>query len=69
MNGVCKAEAKRWRNVWCILRSLDRFEIKTDHPDFDWFTFRQEPHEYFARNFDSPIGRAIWDAVENRSVR
>ena len=51
------SERSRWRNIWCILRSIDLFELDlTSCPDFDWPKFRDNPHSYFVRNFDNRIG-------------
>ena len=53
----------QWRNIWCILRSLDRHEIQ--YPDLDWPKFRDDPHGYFVR-CDTATADAIWAAVEKR---
>ena len=54
---------KAWRNIWCILRSLDRHEIECD--SLDWPRFRDDPHAYFVR-CDDATSDAIWAAVERR---
>ena len=54
---------KNYRNIWCILRSLDRHEI--DCPGLDWPAFRDHPHEFFLR-CDDPTSDSIWKAVEKR---
>ena len=54
---------KDYRNIWCILRSLDRHEINC--PSLDWPAFRDDPHAFFVR-CDTPTADAIWKAVEKR---
>ena len=61
------SERDRWRNIWCILRSIDLYELEGgDFPVVDWPIFRDNPHAYFVRNFDNQIGDAIWEVVEKR---
>ena len=56
---------KQYRNVWCILRSLDRHEIDLTFTAAQWYEFRNFPHEYFIE-CDTPTSDAIWKAVEKR---
>ena len=62
-------ERARWRNIWCILRSMDWHELaelnQYDSPDFDYNKFRDEPHRYLLQADDRQAG-AIWRAVEKR---
>ena len=57
-------ERSQWRNVWCVLRSLDWHEIR-DLSIGDWGKFRSDPHGYLIRADDSQAD-AIWAAVEKR---
>ena len=54
---------RAYRNIWCILRSLDRHEIKLE--SLDWESFRDDPHAFFIK-CDTPTADAIWEAVERR---
>ena len=59
---------KNYRNIWCILRSIDRHEVKFSDPmivdeeftDFQWEAFRNSPHEYFIRCDYVELRDAIW---------
>ena len=58
----------QWRNIWCILRSLDWHEISGGSYGLsigDWGKFRSDPHGYLIRADDSQAD-AIWAAVEKR---
>ena len=56
----------QWRNIWCVLRSLDLHELnECDSPHFDYAKFRDEPHRYLIRTDDRQAD-AIWRAVEKR---
>ena len=57
-----------WRNIYCILHSLDAHEIKIpeDTPtEFDWPAFRDNPHQYLLKCSDG-VAELIWKAVEKR---
>ena len=57
-----------WRNIYCILHSLDAYEIKIpeDTPtEFDWSAFRDSPHQYLLQCSDG-VAELIWKAVEKR---
>ena len=63
---------KNYRNIWCILRSIDMHEVEFSDPArveewkaYRWAEFRDDPHSYFLRCEDV-VADAIWEAVENR---
>ena len=63
---------RNYRNVWCILRSIDQHEVRFSDPkwekewnDFRWAAFRENPHEYFLQAPDI-VSDAIWAALEVR---
>ena len=60
-------ERAKWRNIWCILRSLDKDEVEAAEPgrDFDWPRFRDAPQQYLIRA-DAQQADGIWRAVEKR---
>ena len=64
-------ERSVWRNIWCVLRTIDLYELKesgaTNCPDFDWEKFAADPHSYLIRT-DDRQAHAIWKAVEKRIV-
>ena len=64
MTKLSDADRVQWRNIWCILRSLDLHELKRV-PNFDWDNFRDKPHRYLISTDDRQAA-AIWDAVEKR---
>ena len=57
---------KNYRDVWCILRTLDLHEeVDATRTGFDWDLFRRDPHRYFIRCQDD-VADMIWAAVEKR---
>lgn len=63
---------KSWRNIWCILRSIDQDEVqfetlarKQEWDRWHWSRFREDPHGFFVR-CDTFFADAIWAAVEKR---
>ena len=67
-----------YRNIWCILRSLDLHEIEAQFAagpldtqwrenlcDWHWPSFRDDPHVYFLTVNDT-IADCIWRAVMAR---
>ena len=63
---------KNYRNIWCILRSIDAHEVKFSDPAraeewkfYEWTKCQANPHSYFAR-CEPAVADAIWDAVEKR---
>ena len=61
-----------WRNIYCILRSIDKDEVKFSDPrmqeewdKFRWSNFRDDPHGFIVR-CDTYFAEAIWQAVERR---
>ena len=64
MKRLTQDDRDQWRNIWCILRSIDFREIK-DLSLVDWGKFRSDPHGYLVRSGDSRAD-AIWAAVEKR---
>lgn len=63
---------KNWRNIWCILRSIDRHEVQFSDPYraeewkfSQWPEFRDDPHAYFVRCEDV-VADAIWAAVDKQ---
>ena len=66
MKKISTAERAEWRNIWCLLRSIDADEIEeAAGPDFDWPRFRDDPHKYLIRT-DQRQSDAIWRAVEKK---
>ena len=69
MKKLTEADRAQWRNVWCILRSLDWPELDAagagDIEEFGWYEFRAEPHRYLLRTDDRQAS-VIWRAVEKR---
>ena len=69
MSKLTDTERAKWRNIWCILRSLDWYELEAagagDIRDFDWPKFRDSPHAYVIRTDESQAA-VIWAAVEKR---
>ena len=67
MKTLSKEARAQWRNVWCILRSLDFYELResgaTVGLSFNWPAFRRDPHGYLVRADDRQAD-AIWAAVE-----
>ena len=64
---LSKEDRAQWRNVWCVLRSLDSHEIEPDRiiKVVDWRFFCLDPHAYLIRANDRQAD-AIWTAVEKR---
>ena len=65
---ISASERSRWRNIWCILRSLDWHDISGGSYGLsigDWVKFRSNPHGYLIRTDDRQAD-AIWRAVEKR---
>ena len=62
-------ERAQWRNVWCILRGLDWFELEEsgaeDIEGYSWPEFSDDPHSYLIKTDDAQAD-AIWRAVEKR---
>ena len=63
---------KKFRNIWCILRSIDMHEVQFSDPAraeewkaYRWAEFRDDPQAYFVRCEDV-VADAIWEAVEKR---
>ena len=63
---------EHWRNIWCILRSIDRHEVKFSDPAlqqeweaYHWPRFRDNPHGHFIK-CDSRVSDAIWEIVLER---
>ena len=51
---------KNYRNIWCILRSIDMHEVEFSDParaeewkTHRWAKFRDDPHSYFIRYSDA----------------
>ena len=69
MRKLSKEERSQWRNIWCILRSLDWHELEAsgagDIEEFGWHEFRDYPHQYLIQASDRQAD-AIWTAVEKR---
>ena len=66
MKTLSKEARSQWRNVWCILRSLDLHELaEAGGRDINWRDFRADPHSYLVRT-DDRNADAIWRAVEKR---
>ena len=69
MKKLTDADRRQWRNIWCILRSLDWHELDAcgagDIEEFGWIEFRDEPHRYLLRTDDRQAA-CIWAAVEKR---
>ena len=66
---ITKEQRQAWRNIWCILHSLDLHELRaagaSDDIFFHWESFRADPHRYVLRTDDFQAA-AIWAAVEKR---
>lgn len=61
---------KDYRNVWCILRSIDMDEVEFSDPAraeewkaYLWAAFRDNPHHFFIK-CEPIVSDAIWAAVE-----
>ena len=61
-----------YRNIWCVLRSIDMGEVEFSDPAraeewkmYRWAKFRDDPHSYFIR-CEPAVADAIWEAVEKR---
>lgn len=68
MKKLTDADRAQWRNIWCILRSLDWHEISGGSFGLsvgEWGKFRSDPHGYLIRTDDRQAD-AIWRAVEKR---
>ena len=69
MTKLTAADRSQWRNIWCILRSLDNDELEASGavyvPGFDWFKFQADPHAYLI-HAEHVQAAAIWRAVEKR---
>ena len=63
---------KNYRNVWCILRTIDQQDVSFSDPALEdewkicwWTAFRESPHRFFIR-CDTRVADAIWAVVEKR---
>ena len=67
-----------YRNIWCILRSLDQHEVEAQFDsvpdsdrrnlvDWDWPKFRNDPHAFYIKANDT-LSAAIWRGVKERMV-
>ena len=63
---------KNYRNIWCILRSIDMHEVQFSDPELEekweayrWDKFRENPHMYFT-SCSTIVADAIWAAVDKR---
>lgn len=63
---------KDWSNVWFILQTIDKHEVKFSDPEqadgwlfYEWPKFRVDPAGYFA-GCENVVGEAIWAAVEKK---
>ena len=62
MTNLSKEDRARWRNIWCILRSLDRDELEAAMgrvkrlPASTWAEFRNDPCGYLIRTYDRSGG-------------
>ena len=75
MKTLSKEARSQWRNVWCILRSLDHYELEevgvSELPegwvalDLGWPDFCDNPHRYLLQT-DVAQAAIIWRAVEKR---
>ena len=61
---LSKEERARWRNIWCILRSLEWHDL-IELSIVDWGKFKHDPHGFLLRT-DDRRADAIWRAVEKR---
>ena len=68
MKKISEAERDTWSNIWCILRSINWWDIEgkggLDY-DTDWLLFCDDPHGFLIRADDRKAA-AIWAAVEKR---
>ena len=66
---ITKEQRGMWRNIWCVLRSLELDELQEAGAivplGFNWPAFRHNPHGYLIRTDDSQAA-VIWAAVEKR---
>ena len=66
MKKLTDADRSQWRNIWCILRSLDWWDFDESVRDqVNWKSFLPDPHGYVIRTDDRQAD-AIWRAVEKR---
>ena len=72
MMSLSSKSRAQWRNIWCILRSLDCHEVEFSNPalqkdwvESEWEIFREHPHSFVVRCSDK-VADAIWEAVERR---
>ena len=76
MKYLSNDDRAEWRNIWCILRSLDYHELRRagsewglsegwDPLNVGWPKFRDDPHGYLLQT-DVAQAAIIWSAVEKR---
>ena len=65
MKYLSNDDRAEWRNIWCILRSIDLHELDELAPFSCWPSFREDPHGFLVLA-DDRTADAIWRVIEKR---